>query len=661
MLPTLTPLTVADPVLDGMLSSAAHDQGLRALIRTDGQRRSRDEGAGERPCGSCPASLTHAAEYERGIITYATMLAGQLQAHNCCIKGDSVARTVDPGEGSRVRVSEWIAGGERYDVEFKGDRRERLNDRDLVEAVVCLANGSGGVILVGVEDDGTITGAQARHESGRTDPLRVQALIANSTQPPVSTAVETVELDGVDVLVVEVPDSPRVVGTTKGTYVRRALAGDGRPTCVPYHAHEMLAHEVDRGAMDWAALRVSGVAAKDLDPLEFERLRRLVATGGAGADRLLTELSDQEIARALGLVRADGEVTTGALLLFGRVDAVRRFLPTHEAAFQVLRGLEVEVNEFLPYPLFRLAEDLFGRFQARNREEEIQFGLLRVAVSTYSETAFREALANALIHRDYTRRGAVHVQWSEEQLEISSPGGFPSGVRLDNLLVAAPHPRSQLLADAFKRTGLVERTGRGINRMFAEQLRVGRAAPDYGRSTDDRVVAVLPGGPANLSMTRWVLEQENLEGRTLSLPELQVLSELVRERRAGTGPLAHVLQRTDAETRNLLARMVERGWVQARGEGRGRTWHLSAAVYRVLEAPAGYVRVRGFEPLQQEQMVLQYVDAHGAITRSQAAELCAITPPEASRLLRRLAGRGELIRHGERRGSSYRRAKGRFS
>ena len=113
----------------------------------------------------------------------------------------------------------------------------------------------------------------------------------------------------------------------------------------------------------------------------------------------------------------------------------------------------------------------------------------------YSETAFREALANALTHRDYTRRGAMHVQWNSEQLEVSSPGGFPEGIRLDNLLVAAPHPRSPLLADAFKRTGLVERTGRGINRMFAEQLRVGRPAPDYGRSTNQQSRSRAPRGP----------------------------------------------------------------------------------------------------------------------------------------------------------------------
>ena len=556
-------------------------------------------------------------------------------------------------------VARLIAGGETFEVEFKGEGRERFNDQDLVEAVVCLANGSGGMLLVGVEDDGAVTGARPRHEAGRTDLPRVQALIANKTQPPLSVVASSVPVNDKDVLVVEVPDSPRVVGTTRGTYVRRAIGGDSRPTCVPYHAHEMLAHEVDRGAVDWAALRVGGAEWADLDPLEFERLRQMIATAVTGSDRVLGTLSDREIASALGLVGRDGEVTTGALLMFGRPDALRRFLPSHEAAFQVMRGLEVEVNDFLLFPLLRLAEEMLARFRARNTEAEADFGLLRVAVSAYSETAFREALANALVHRDYTRRGAIHVQWSEDQLEISSPGGFPSGIRLDNLLVAPPHPRSPLLADAFKRAGLVERTGRGINRMFTEQLRVGRSAPDYGRSSDEHVVAILPGGPANLAMTRWVLEQENQQGSPLRLPELQVLAELVRERRATTAELAALVQRTEAETRSLLTRMVERGWIQARGDGKGRTWHLSAALYRVLDAPAGYVRVRGFEPLQQEQMILQFVDAHDHITRNQAAELCSLSPDQASRLLRRLTAEGKLQRQGERKGATYARP-GRF-
>jgi ATP-dependent DNA helicase RecG len=99
--------------------------------------------------------------------------------------------------------------------------------------------------------------------------------------------------------------------------------------------------------------------------------------------------------------------------------------------------------------------------------------------------------------------------------------------------------------------------------------------------------------------------------------------------------------------------MVERGHVEARGEGKGRTWHLSASVYRMLESPAGYVRVHGFEPLQQEQMILSFVAAHRRITRAQAADLCATTPEQASRVLRRMAGEGKLEQQGERKGTYY--------
>ena len=455
------------------------------------------------------------------------------------------------------RVRTWVAAGEDYQIEFKSDRKQ-LSDGDLVEAVVCLTNGAGGALLIGVEDNGVITGARPRHESGRTDPVRLQALIANRTEPAVACQVSVARIDEADVIVVEVPDSPSLIGTAAGKYLRRAIKGDGSPTCLPLRPHEMLAREIDRGAADFARLPAHGATWDDLDPFEFERVRRLVADSGDRADRVLSSLSDQELVRALGLDLPESEVSTGGLLLFGRENALRRHIPTHEAAFQVLRGLDVEVNEFMRYPLLRVADEMYQRFRARNTEEEVQFGLFRITIPAYSEIAFREALANALTHRDYTRRGAIHVQWSSEQLEISSPGGFPEGIRLDNLLVAPPHPRSPVLADAFKRIGLVERTGRGINRMFAEQLRVGRPAPDYGRTTDQTVVAVLPGGPANLAMTKWVLEQEQ-QDRPLTVPELQILSELLRERRATTAELAALTGRPGLATRNLLSRMVERG------------------------------------------------------------------------------------------------------
>jgi ATP-dependent DNA helicase RecG len=312
----------------------------------------------------------------------------------------------------------------------------------------------------------------------------------------------------------------------------------------------------------------------------------------------------------------------------------------------------VEVNEFFRSPLLRVVEEVLQRFRARYREEEVMVGLLRVGVPDYSERAFREAVANALIHRDYTRLGAVHIQWHDDRIEISNPGGFPEGVHLDNILVTPPRPRNPLLADAFKRAGLVERTGRGIDILFIEQLRNGRPAPSYERSTPTDVVLVLPGGQANLAFVRLVVE-ENQAGRPLRLDELLLLNTLWQERSLTAAQAARLLQKSDADARAVMERLVEAGLVEGRGERRARTYHLSAATYRRLGMPSAYVRQRGFEPLQQEQMVLQYVQKYGRISRAEVAELCHLSPPQAYRLLQRLAKSGKLIQRGRKKGTWY--------
>jgi ATP-dependent DNA helicase RecG len=343
------------------------------------------------------------------------------------------------------------------------------------------------------------------------------------------------------------------------------------------------------------------------------------------------------------------------LLLFGKERSLKRFLPTHEVAFQVLAGQRVEVNDFFRCPLLRVMEECEQRFAARNREQEILVGMLRVGVPDYSPAVFREGLANALIHRDYTRLGAVHVQWHPDRFELSNPGGFPEGVRLDNLLVTAPRPRNPLLADAFKRAGIVERTGRGIDTIFYEQLRNGRPAPSYDRSNESAVVLVLPGGQANLEFVRLLVEEARA-GHNFGLDELLILNALWQDRRLTTEEAARLTQKPEADVRQTLNRLVETGLVEPRGERKGRTWHLSAATYRRLGQPAAYVRQRGFEPLQQEQMVLQYVEKHGSITRKEAAELCQLGPNQAYRLLKSLEERGLLIARGEKKGRFYERS-----
>ncbi|WP_067792310.1 RNA-binding domain-containing protein [Nocardia amikacinitolerans] len=551
------------------------------------------------------------------------------------------------------RASELIAGGESLTVEFKRGAANKFNDSDMIETVVCMANGDGGVLFIGVEDDGRVTGAAPRH-GDRTDARRVDALIANRTVPLLQTRTSLVVVGGHEVIAIEVPKSKRVVGTTGGLYVRRTLQIDGTPQCVPFPAYEMLAHEIDRGAVDFASLPARGATLSDLDPAEFDRFRRMARA--SGADPVIVNLSDVEICRALGLLHsADGDFdqpTLGAVLLFGREQSIVAHIPNHEAAFQLFSGLALEVNHFTRGPLFKVAEELLERVSTWNREEELQFGLLRVAIPNVPVVAARESIANALVHRDYTALGPVRVVINDDSFEVISPGGFPPGVRLDNLL-SVSHPRSPLLADAFRRAGIVERSGRGISQMYASLLRLGRDAPDYSRSDDRSVRAVIPLGHADIELARFVLQREESTGQPMRLFDLQVLHELRWQTKMTLAEIAEQLHRTVGETRAGLGRMTEDGLVELRGAGRGRTYHLSAGVYRALDRPSAYVRVRGTDPIQQEQMVLQYVEAEGSITRAQAAELCMLTSQQASSLLRRMARRGNLVLEGERRTARY--------
>lgn len=168
------------------------------------------------------------------------------------------------------------------------------------------------------------------------------------------------------------------------------------------------------------------------------------------------------------------------------------------------------------------------------------------------------------------------------------------------------------------------------------------------------MVVVIPGGESNLDFVR-LLVTETQNGCVLGLDELLILNALRQERSLTTEGAARLTQKPEVGTRGTLHRLVEAGLIEERGHKKGRTWHLSAATYRALGDKAAYVRQRGFEPLQQAQMVLQYVEKHGRITRREAAELCRISSPQAYRLLDRLEKQGVIFREGRRgRGVGYR-------
>ena len=548
----------------------------------------------------------------------------------------------------------YLVAGESLEREFKSDRKG-FPDREIYEEIVAFANSGGGVLLIGVEDNGTVSGAKPRH-STTTDPLKLQAAIFGNTVPNVNTRVSVVKHPDGDVIAIEVDPYPEPCATASGKALRRTTGGDGKPQTLPYYPRDQRSRRTDLGLLDFSAQTMEGATFESLDPLEFERLRQTITR--LRGDRSLLELSDEELAKALRLVETQpkGKLipNVAGLLLLGREPALTQLLPTYEVHFQVLdTAQQVKVNDPFRSPLLKTLEGLEARFAARNSEQEVAVGLFRLPIPDYSPEGFREAVNNALLHRDYTQMQAVYVQWQPDHLLIANPGSFPVGVTLENLLVHEPKPRNPRLAEAFKRIGLVEQTGRGVDKIFMGQLRYGRPVPDYSRSDAYGVRVVLRGGEASLEFAGFVFEQDK-QGYPLTLDDLLVLNTLFFERQTDSESMAKVFQKDVPTARATLERLHERGLIERRGNKRATAYHLSAALYQRFHMKAEYIRAKGFEPLQHEQMIISYARKHGKITRSEAADLCHLGPYQATRFLKGMSNKyKEFQKVGEKKGAYY--------
>lgn len=543
-----------------------------------------------------------------------------------------------------------IPNSESLTVEFKSDRK-RLSDAELVEALVCLANTEGGELWLGVEDDGQATGLHADHLAL----AGLAGMVAARTSPALQVRVEALQVDGVPVAKITVPKAQCEVATQAGVYVRRRIKHDGTPECVPMLPHERISRASSFGLVDVSAQPVAGSTLADFDPLERERLRQAVQQ--YGGDRVLLELDDEAMDGALGFTQRQSDGTrvptlTG-LLLIGRESVLQQRVATHELAFQVLAQQAVRFNEFRRFPLLKALDWLETNFRPYNPEQELQVGLFRVPVPLVDMAAFREAVANALIHRDYHRMGAVHVRLEDEALVISNPGGLVDGVTLANLLVTEPRPRNRALADAMKRIGVVERSGRGVDTIYRGMLKFGRPAPDYGRTDLHNVVLSLPTVPADVAFRRMVVDAERNRNAELPIDSLIALAALREFKRLSADALAKHIQRDAASAKRTLEALTEAGLVEAHGNTRGRSYTLTAAVYSVVSDKAAYTRQVGFGPIQHEQMLLSYIRQHGQIKRAEVMALCRLTEGQVKRLLQRMLAAGQIVMRGKGKSTAY--------
>lgn len=497
--------------------------------------------------------------------------------------------------------------------------------KTVAEYVAAFANADGGTLVLGIEDDGTPTG----HEFSAHD---LESFIAVSTRrlrSPLSCDHQLLEVDGNEVLVIEVARSPRAVMVDGDGYPYRI--GD-RVVAESEEVINGLKREyLERGIEQ----RLADAAVEDLD--------LSLLPNGADEPGWLA-------ARGLVLPRGGSPaVKRAAVLLAGRPPMVRWHPACSVRVFsvdgtEIRHGADRNVTQVarLDLPIAELIPAAYEAARAQIRRSEKLHDLFFREIPEYPTFAWQEAIVNAVSHRDYADQGrGVEIWFFDDRMEILSPGPTVAPVTVEALRAGerTHASRNPLIARVLVELGLMREAGEGIPRMFDEMQRSFLLAPELDITADQRFVVRLRNTPVfETADDGW---RHLVERLTTSDEHARVL-------------LAHPSGFTNEQYREINAvdrdeayrqiqEMVNAGIVQpADRAGRGAMYHLSA---ELLEAGSWFTR--------RIPEVQRFLSENGRLTNADYRQIFDVTRWVALGELRRLVAERLLVLVGERRGAHY--------
>lgn len=541
-------------------------------------------------------------------------------------------------------------------LDFKPWTDGKLCMKIAVEYAVCLANADGGVVVFGVSDN--VVGRSSAIHGVRGYDLDVwRRGIFDSTRPNIAVSVEELSVpEGTGkLLIVRVPKGDAApYGTSDGLFKRRV----GK-NCMPMDPASVARARVSTGAVDWSGETAVGVSIDDLDPVEIARARSILQA--TSPESGLLRLDEAAFLRGLDAVR-DDRVTHTGLLLFGKAHVIAERCPQAQVRYaHVLSETRVVRNDVWRVGLLQVlahVEDIFSG--PANPEEELSIGLFKLRIPAFPVDVVREAVLNAVTHRDYSDPGDVFLRHSPRELVVTSPGGFVAGITPKNILRHGPASRNRTLADAFGKLRLVERAGTGLPRIFIPMLSYGKRIPEF--ETDGaRVTLRIFDGSFDERMAKLVAGWRG-SGRDVGLDGLLVLTYLREHAFIDSHAAAELLQLPRDVARRALDQLSHPkvGILERRGQTRAATYHLTKAVATDLLGKAAYTTGKGIAPARYAELVRNFVRDHGSITNQECRELLGLgdsraAQVEASKLLRRWSDpEGFLARVGGGRSASYR-------
>jgi len=432
--------------------------------------------------------------------------------------------------------------------------RESVQPAKLAETLVAFANAGGGALLVGIDP-------RSNEVRGLDDPeLALDRALegALAVDPPLIIPLpEVVDMQGKPVLMVAVPPGLPHVYSFRGKYLVRDGARNR-----PLDPRRLRRLMMERGAVSFEALVPEGAR---LDDLDWEKASRYLADLGG----LSSGSREEALLRRGCLTHTDAEPvpTYAGLLLFGREP--QRWVRSSEILVVRYAGnamsdrfVREEVRGTLPEQIRRAEAFVVGNMRRGVR----LLGLERVEETEYPVEAIREAIVNAVAHRDYQIRGdEIRVLMFSDRIEVYSPGRLPGHITVENL-VDERFSRNETIVQILSDMGFIERLGYGIDRMISHMAQMGLPPPDFEETGAGFQVTLTGHGAALISGEIDALRWQHLG---LNERQEQALAYLVENGRITNREYQELCPEVSAETiRRDLADLVRKGLLLKIGEKR---------------------------------------------------------------------------------------------
>lgn len=349
--------------------------------------------------------------------------------------------------------------------------------------VVALANEKGGLLVLGMADKMPHTVVGSDFADGKIGELE------DAVHEKLGIRVHIEELfdeNGLRVVVTKIPSRP-LGRMMKFEGVALTRIGDSLRNMTD---EEMLAILMEQEP-DFSAKICPELTINDIDENAVAILKDRYALKQQNPS--FKELSTEQVLTDLDLKTVNG-ITYAALILLGKDDALKAHLPNAQINIEYRKTVEqTQFDKRYTHlkPLFVGIDDIWSQLNARNLDHKINEGPYKFDIPYFNEEVIREAALNAIAHRDYTINSEIVIKQSPDRISITNAGGFPKGVNIDNILTTNSTPRSRLLAQILEKTGLVERSGQGVDKIFRLTLSEGKPLPDYLKSDLFQVELIL--------------------------------------------------------------------------------------------------------------------------------------------------------------------------